>query len=61
MYIKLPINLFSTWGLDLMILMGANPLRGPLEGVGPCNGFDRIEIITYDPRHIKICILRVFV
>jgi hypothetical protein len=35
MYIKLPIYLFSKWGLDLMILMGANPLLGPLEGVGP--------------------------
>jgi hypothetical protein len=45
MYIKLPIYLFSKWGLDLMILMGANPLLGPLEGVGPYIGFGRIKII----------------
>jgi hypothetical protein len=27
--------LFFEWCLDLMILMGANPLLGPLEVVGP--------------------------
>jgi hypothetical protein len=32
-YIKLPMYLFI-WRLDL-ILMGANPLVGPIEGVGP--------------------------
>jgi hypothetical protein len=35
MYIKLPIYLFFIWRLDLMILMWANPLLRPLEGVGP--------------------------
>jgi hypothetical protein len=34
------------WFLDLMILMGANPLLGPLEGVGPWNRFAHIKIIT---------------
>jgi hypothetical protein len=29
-----------------MILMRANSLLGPLEGVGPRNGFARIKIIT---------------
>jgi hypothetical protein len=29
-----------------MILMGADPLLNPLEGVGPCNGFARIKIVT---------------
>jgi hypothetical protein len=29
-----------------MILIGANPLLGPLERVGPSNGFDRIKIFT---------------
>ncbi len=32
---KLPIYLFFIWRLDLMLLMGTNPLLGPLEGVGP--------------------------
>ncbi len=35
MYIKLTIYLFFIWRLDFIILMGANPLLGPLEGVGP--------------------------
>ncbi len=34
MYIKLPMYLFFIWRLDLMIVMGANPFREPLEG-GP--------------------------
>ncbi len=29
-----------------MILRGTNPLLNPLEGVGPCNGFARIKIVT---------------
>jgi hypothetical protein len=37
MYIKLPMYLFLIWRLVLMILMGANPLLVPLEGVGPEN------------------------
>jgi hypothetical protein len=37
MYIKLPINLFLIWRLDIMILMQANTFLGPLEGMGPGN------------------------
>jgi hypothetical protein len=36
MYIKLSMFLFFIWFLDL-ILVGANPLLGPLEWVGPEN------------------------
>jgi hypothetical protein len=43
MYIKLPVYLFFILRLDSMILMGANPVLGSLEGVGlfqgPRNGF----------------------
>jgi hypothetical protein len=35
MYIKLLLYLFFIWRLDLMILLRANPLLGPLEGVDP--------------------------
>jgi hypothetical protein len=31
---KLPMYLFFIWRLDLKILMGANPLLRPLQGVG---------------------------
>jgi hypothetical protein len=34
MYIKLPMYLFVIWRLDLLILMQAIPLLGPLEGGG---------------------------
>jgi hypothetical protein len=37
MHIKLPMYLFFIWRLELIILMGANPLLGPLEGMGPEN------------------------
>jgi hypothetical protein len=37
MYIKLPMYLFFIWHLELIFLMGANPLLGPLEGLGPEN------------------------
>ncbi len=39
MYIKLPMHstCFFIWRLDLLILMRANPLLGPLEGVNPEN------------------------
>jgi hypothetical protein len=33
-YIKLSLYLFFMWRLDFMILMRANPLLRPLEGVG---------------------------
>jgi hypothetical protein len=36
MYIQLPMYLFFK-ALAFMILMGANPLLGPMEGVGPEN------------------------
>ncbi len=39
LYIKLPMYLFFIWCLDVMILMRANPLQGPLEGVGPENHY----------------------
>jgi hypothetical protein len=37
MYLKLLLYLFFIWRLDLMILLRANPLLGPLEGVDPEN------------------------
>ncbi len=37
MYIKIPMDLFFIWRLDLMIFMGANLLLRPLDGVGPEN------------------------
>jgi hypothetical protein len=37
MYIKLPMYLLFIWRLDIMILIGENPLLGPLEGLGPEN------------------------
>ncbi len=43
MYLKLPVFYMT---LGLMILMGANPLIGPLDGVGLRNGFARMNIIT---------------
>jgi hypothetical protein len=52
MYVKLPMYFFLG-RLDLMVLMRANPLLGPWEWVGPCNGCCRIKIIIvrYIPRH----------
>jgi hypothetical protein len=37
---------------DVMILMRANPLRGPLEGVGSCDGYARFARIKSE-RHIE--------
>jgi hypothetical protein len=47
MYIKLNYHCtcFFIWRLDFVIFMKANSLLGPLEGVGPRNGFSPIKII----------------
>ncbi len=50
MYIKLSRYLFFVWRLDLMMLMRANALLGPLKGVGPCNGCCPHQN-HYVPRH----------
>jgi hypothetical protein len=46
------VHVFFIWRLDLIILMRANPLLGPLEGVGPCNS-SGLHQNHYVPHHIK--------
>ncbi len=56
MYIILPMYLFFVWRLDLMILMGENIFRGPLEEVGPENRDffgPKLALALLVPRHIN--------
>ncbi len=48
MYIKLQMYLFLKWRLHLITLMRANPLLGPLEGVGHEN------LDSFGPKKVKI-------
>ncbi len=41
--VPVPQHWFFIWRLDLMILIGANPLLGPSEGIGPHNVFARVR------------------
>jgi hypothetical protein len=54
MYKKLQIYLFFKWRLDLTILMRANPLLGPLEGVGPEN----IDFLSPNGTKFACCHIR---
>jgi len=50
---KLPMCLFFYVALGLMILMRANPLLGPLEGVALVMDVAIIKIITLRPAPYK--------